>query len=159
MKIVAFLQNPGFSVTTPDDIVQRYADDIVFRRERLAASQTGARLMKAWGEDWYQYIYWDNACTTPGTVPLSFSRVDRNHIIDTILREEPDIVLAYGRYAERMMKTIPPCTWLKVFVTQHTNCHGITSDEMKAFANGVKAWIREHTSLQDHLELGKLLNS
>ena len=159
MRILAFLQNPSIHHISLTTDIERYATDVVFRREVMARSQTGGRLIVAWGKNWFDYVHWDNVSTNPGDYDLKRSVVgNRKHCVDAILEVNPHIVVTYGTYAKNTIDRINIyATDIVVFNFRHPSAWGITSQELKRDADLVKIWVRKYISSQDRPVLEKLL--
>ena len=97
--VVAFLQNCWFPKDTPQTIIRAYLTDQSYRRKVLAKSMTGRRLIKSFGSNNYQRIWWDNASehvasTAPGRVPA-----DVSHVTRVLLQVKPSAILCFGKIA------------------------------------------------------------
>lgn len=100
-KILAFLQNPWFKPGTPERYIQMYREDQDYHRRVLYLSATGKALCRAFGEDLYMAIHWDNANPRHGAGRSAVLAPDVNHMVAVLMRVKPDVVLLFGKQAQR----------------------------------------------------------
>lgn len=100
MKILAFLQNPWFKPGTDERHVRMYAENDDFRRRVLAMSATGRALIRAFGEPLYSRIVWDNASPAHGERRDAQFPPDIVHMMTSIVRNQPDVLLLFGRQSQ-----------------------------------------------------------
>lgn len=132
-KILAFLQNPGFPEDTHPETIRQYNLDDDFRRKILKQYMTGQRLLKAFGEEVFDQIVWDNVILQNGTIKKKVPP-DMDHIRAVIAEVKPDIIITFGAVAYRAIKDLEE--WKGPhFMSPHPNARGITSDELALFAD------------------------
>lgn len=135
MKILAFLQNPGFKPDTPDDVLYRYNTDDEFRKKTLKKYMTGQRLVIAFGEELFDSIIWDNVILATGTLRKK-TPPDMEHVEATLREIKPDIVITFGSVAAKAMIM---SNWDGPhFNCRHPNARGITNSELRQFAEMIK---------------------
>lgn len=100
MKILAFLQNPWFKPGTSERHIKMYAENDSFHRKVLAGSATGRALRKAFGDELYEKIIWDNASPQHGDTPDSKFPPDTRYMVYKYTQAQPDVVLLFGRQAQ-----------------------------------------------------------
>lgn len=141
---VIFLQNPWFPPETDPSILQAYMHDIRFRRELLATTMTGRRLLNLFGPMFYD-IWWDNAHPRP---LLGDHRVagepDHEHMLHVILEKRPSTVGLLGRRASEGMRRLSEEVPLffqdgrllgaRVVEARHPNAMGCTTEELEQFS-------------------------
>ena len=98
-KTLAFLQNAWFKPGVPEQFIRRYIVDPNFHRKILSNSQSGKRLMRAFG-DHYDNIIWTN--TTPDCADCPSGRIWPNlkYMKEEIKKHHPIMILGFGRQAE-----------------------------------------------------------
>lgn len=141
---VIFLQNPWFPPETDPQILQSYENDVQFRRELLATTMTGRRLLNLFGPMFYD-IWWDNAHPTP---LLGDHRVagepDHEHMFRVILEQRPRTIGLLGRRAAEGMRRLSEEMPLffrgdrllgaRIVEARHPNAMGCTTEELEQFS-------------------------
>lgn len=100
-EVVAFLQNPWFPEGTSQEEIDSYRTDIKFRRERLLKQPTGERLWHAFGPEWYNGIWWDNANPQHQTSWEIRLCADLKHMFQVIKQQQPLVVVTFGYVSTR----------------------------------------------------------
>jgi len=136
-EVVAFLQNPWFRPGTFDETVRMYRENVEFRRRLLARSMSGGRLLRAFGEDWFGKIWWDNANPLHGNDHSARWLADTYHMSDVVTTRCPLVVLTFGRIAANGAAKIRLSRVIRVLSCAHPNAMGITQDDLDVFANRV----------------------
>ena len=107
MKILAFLQNQW--VRDPKRLMAMIertpAARERFLKYALFQSFTGHRLEQVFGEECMGWN-WDNASPQIGSHASSCFPPDPEHIKSVLDKHEPDVVLAFGRVAEKALRSI-----------------------------------------------------
>ena len=107
MKIVAFLQNQW--VNDPERLRQMIARTPAVRTRflmyALFQSFTGKRLKQVFGEECMEWE-WDEASPKIGGYSSSSFPADPEHIRSVLAEHEPDVVLTFGKTAEKALKKI-----------------------------------------------------
>jgi len=151
MNIVAFLQNPGFKPGTPMTIVDKYKSQQQFHRELLETTMSGARLKVAFGEYWFNRIWWDNA--NPNIPTYGMERLDPDilHIEKVIADQKPKLVLTFGKQAERGVSSSIAAIALKVMSCHHPNARFRTQSDLDQFAQDVIQYVivKEQQEVRD----------
>jgi len=101
VKIIGFLQN-AYKLSS-DLEKQRYLEDQTYHKERLSLAQTGKRIITIFEEPLFKFIYWDNVSTD---CCQGEGRINYYHVGNVIKRENPHIILAFGKVASRCLKNI-----------------------------------------------------
>lgn len=136
MKILAFLQNPGFKPDTPDEVLRQYNSDVEFRKKTLKKYMTGQRLIIAFGEEFFDSMHWDNVVLQTGTIRKKI-QPDMDHVLAVIDEVSPHIILSFGSMAG---KAIIMSDWAGPhYNCRHPNARGITNSELRGFAEAVKS--------------------
>lgn len=142
MNIVAFMQNPWFKPGTPQWWVDQYREDQVFHRKILARSMSGARLRKAFGDELFGRIHWDNVNWRPSDFSAGMLPPDMDHIRNVYDRVNPSLVICFGRVAFAALQEFdPPCP---VWGCHHPNARHKTFLDLEAFAKMVADYEKEH---------------
>lgn len=140
-EIVAFLQNPYFKEGTGRDTIDRYTTDVDFRRMVLAMSATGKRLQKAFGEEWYGQIWWDNSNPLHVIHHWGKHDADYHHIVRVVKEQQPKIIIAIGHIARRA------CLELNfnqpTFVVNHPSSFGFRNSTIALFSGLVKSYCND----------------
>lgn len=114
--ILAFLQNQWFN--NPDRIKQilsRYTEgsddywrqyDIIATYALFAGCMTGKRLRAGLGEDVCDQIHWSNASPVMTRRASDKPPADLEHMMATLRRVQPKIVLAFGEVAGEAIKAV-----------------------------------------------------
>lgn len=144
---VIFLQNPWFPESIDPLVPHRYQHDILFRRETLAKTATGRRLIEAFGPVYHE-IWWDNA--HPAAVLGDHRAVgdpDPQHMLNVVLEQRPTIIGVLGKNASNGIKMVEAEAPLffkrgrllgaRVIEGRHPNALGCTNDELHLFANDI----------------------
>lgn len=148
-EIVAFLQNPWFKPGTDEGHIRLYMDDVDFRRRVLSMSMTGTRLLNAFGSDFYEGIWWDNANPRPTFDPQGALPPDKEHIYQVIERHRPvQLILTFGLHArsgvqevlESRMGRPEALAWMETHVMHchHPNARYKNQVDLENFALAVK---------------------
>ena len=103
-KVVAFLQNQWFK--HPEYWKGLHAKHPDKREEMIARTLfmgclTGRRLRTVFGEAWSETIVWEEISRMIGGKSNSVFPPSRTHIQGVLDKHEPDVVLVFGRVAER----------------------------------------------------------
>lgn len=144
---VVFLQNPWFPPDIDPLVAHSYMHDVEFRRETLAKTMTGRRLLNVFGPMFYD-IWWDNAHPTP---KLGDHRAvgdpDPWHMLNVVLERRPTIIGTLGKNASNGIKMIEaemPLFFRKgrmlgarIVEARHPNALGCTNEELEKFANDI----------------------
>ena len=142
---VIFLQNPWFPPETDPETLRSYQHDVQFRRELLATTMTGRRLLGLFGP-MYHDIWWDNAHPRP---LLGDHRVagdpDHEHMLRVILEQRPKTIGLLGRRAaagmDRLRREMPlffqndQFLGARIVEARHPNAMGCTTEELERFSN------------------------
>ena len=134
-KILAFLQNPGFPEGTCPETIRQYNLDDDYRRKILSQYMTGQRLLKAFGEVAFNHIILDNVLLESGTIKKKVLP-DMHHVRAIIEEVKPLIIVTFGAMAYRAIKDMEEWTGPH-FSYSHPNARGVTSDELRIFAEMV----------------------
>lgn len=153
-EVVLFLQNPWFPMDTPRETIQRYATDCAFRKEVLATTMTGRRLISMFGEDWYNGMWIDNANPQATDHSRGWRPANHKHMSDVILARLPRVVVTMGLTAKRgfeaLRKTGPNTRYFLTIAhlhCNHPNAMGITMDVLESFGLMVRGcMVVDHVS-------------
>lgn len=141
MRIVGFLQNPGFDVNTKPEIIARYGLDDLYRKTVLAHTMSGKKLIRTLGFKLYYGITWDNACPLCNHHPSYRKTADVSHMQSVLTKHGPELVLCYGNTARNAINDV----WSGPLIcAPHPNAR-YTSDEV---FRKVKDKIQEHINGQ-----------
>lgn len=107
MKILGFLQNQWMRNPQRAREIMKRTPEARPRLLKYALFQchTGHRLREVFGEE-MEHWDWDNASPEIGEFSSARFPADHVHIRTVLERYEPDIVLAFGRVAERALRQI-----------------------------------------------------
>ena len=142
MKVLAFLQNPWFPEGTKEEHIEKYRTDDKFRRRVLAMSETGKRLLKAFGEETYDEIVWDNVAPAHTSHSRGITPADPDHIQAAITSNNPDLVLVFGIHAAKALKGL----WYgETKACPHPMKTGMRISTLVDFAMEVKTWVNIHS--------------
>ncbi len=98
---VIFLQNAWFPPNTRESAMRQYATDVRFRRKVLSGTMTGKRLLKAFGEEWFERVWWDNATPIPSIgTHRGFEHPDPAHMLRVIEDQRPRVIGLLGNQAQ-----------------------------------------------------------
>jgi hypothetical protein len=142
---VIFLQNPWFPPETDPAILQSYMHDVQFRRELLATTMTGRRLLSLFGP-MYHDIWWDNAHPRPVLGDhRGVGDPDHEHMLHVILERRPKTIGLLGRRAaagmNRLSREVPlffqgdRMLGARIVTARHPNAMGCTTEELERFSN------------------------
>lgn len=141
--ILAFLQNPWFKEGTPERYIERYRHDRDFHRRVLYLSRTGQALHRAFGEQLYQHVVWENASPFHGDHRGHVSPADPAHMTAQIEKIMPNVVLLFGREAQAGWKKVylRPSTTIKMVVLEapYPMARGSVIDHLKNIAREVRS--------------------
>lgn len=141
---VVFLQNPWFPPGTPENELTTYMTDVEFRRQKLASTMTGSRLLSLFGPMFYT-IWWDNAHPTPliGN-HRAVGDPDPEHMLRVLLEQRPQTVGLLGKKAVAGMQALSQEVPLffdrghflgaKIVTGRHPNAMGCTAEELEQFS-------------------------
>lgn len=147
MKIVAFLQNPWFRAGIEPRHVAMYRENQDFHRRVLAMSATGRALIRAFGEELYGAVHWDNACPNHGFVRGATFPPDVEWMARVFAAQRPDVVLLFGKQAQvgwdEMEDAIGMKNWnppheVAVFGAPHPMARGSAQKHIERIAADVK---------------------
>lgn len=140
-EVVLFLQNPWFSPDTPEEDVRRYSTDLEYRRTILAKTMTGRRLLAAFGTEWYEGMWIDNANPLHSQNSRGWYPANHTHMANVIMSRMPRVVATMGLTAKRgfegLLKTENSQRYFKTLAhlhCPHPNSMGITQDVLDSFA-------------------------
>lgn len=143
--ILAFLQNPWFKKGTQQRHIDMYRDDPDFHRKVLSMSATGRALEKAFGEELYDHIIWDNASPKHGDVRTAAFPPDSVYMAFRIAQHNPQIILLFGRQAIAGWDFIQSCKDLEglriqrtVLMSAHPMAHGSSIELLRKISQDVK---------------------
>ena len=148
--VVAFLQNCWFKPGTNPELIRRYLTDQKFRRLILARSMSGGRLLRAFGEDDYRRIWWDNASEYVASTSPGKSAADTEHKKRVLHQVMPRGILCFGSIAsvgmdslvmrhkqETGMNFLPENVLWHYF--PHPNARGLRQSQLDEFAREIKS--------------------
>lgn len=151
MKIVAFLQNPYFHAGTDPRHIELYASNQRFHQLVLAGTATGKALVKAFGQELYGKIWWDNASPDHGDCADEVKKYDSHHMCRVIALIKPTHVLLFGRMAQRgwdeliargYFNTIHSAIEAPAFISVHRARHpmamGSSREHLKTISDEIK---------------------
>lgn len=144
-EVVLFLQNPWFPLDTPPEVIQRYANDVEFRKQQLATTMTGRRLIAMFGAEWYAGMWIDNANPQATDHSRGWRPANHTHMANVILAQLPHVVVTMGLTAKHGFEVLRKTgTHTRYFSTithlhcNHPNAMGITMDVLESFGLMVK---------------------
>ncbi len=130
---------------TPQDVIQRYMVDCVFRKQQLATTMTGRRLLTMFGDEWYAGMWIDNANPQATDHSRGWRPANHTHMANVILERFPRVVITMGLTAKRGFEALRKTgTNNRYFSTithlhcNHPNSMGITMDTLEGFGLMVK---------------------
>lgn len=141
---VIFLQNPWFPLETDPETLHSYENDVQFRRELLATTMTGRRLLNLFGPMFHD-IWWDNAHPRPllGDHRVS-GEPDHEHMLRVILEQRPRTIGLLGKKASegmrRLIEEMPlffrngQFLGARIVEARHPNAMGCTTEELEQFS-------------------------
>lgn len=138
MKILAFLQNPWFRPGTSQRHIRMYAENQSFHRKVLYLSATGRALHRAFGEELYGQIVWENACPRHGTERRAKMPYDLVHMARVLVLEKPELIICFGREAKMGMNKLMSEPWPNVLYAPHPMAHGSAAEHLRRVAEDVK---------------------
>lgn len=139
MNITAFMQNPWFQPGTPESVILKYRDDQKFHREILAATMSGQRLLKAFGERFFE-IHWDNTNWIPAEESDGVTDPDPVHIMRVVHITRPKLILCIGSQASKVMASY---SHIPQMHCHHPNARGKTQTDLVRFAIEVEKRLLE----------------
>lgn len=140
MKVLAFLQNQWFK--DPDhvrEILKRTpaARQRIITYSLFAGCKTGRVLKAALGEEWCRKIVWEEASPEIGGQASAAFPADRQHILDVIVREQPTVILAFGKIAADAVNSLcpihrltPPATIINIITAPHPAARNLDTLEL-----------------------------
>jgi len=142
-RILAFMQNPWFEPGTRPEIIDRYKTDQEFHRRLLARTMSGQRLLTAFGPTMFMEIWWDNVAPKAAVEAAGVTDIDMQHVDKLICDYKPDIILAFGKLAEKALDNSFYAELIPYFCCHHPNARGYTMLDLAAFAVQITDWINE----------------
>lgn len=144
ITIVAFMQNPWFPPGTEPAVKHAYRTLQDFHKKVLRSTMSGQRLLMAFGEEYYERIWWDNIAPEPADHPRGKTKVDMKHVDTLIEIWKPQLVLTFGSVAGEAIDGSLMCLHRKVMKCHHPNAMGRTQAELDNFAQDVRDWVLIH---------------
>ncbi len=138
MKILAFLQNPWFKPGTNPLLIKKYRTDADFHRRVLYMSATGKALHEAFGQELYGKIIWENANPLHGSTRDARMPPDLVHMAAVLIRHKPDLILCFGREAQRGMGKLMSRPWPNVLFAPHPMARGSAAEHLREIVKKVK---------------------
>lgn len=142
MKILAFLQNPWFSVETDSHVIERYRTDQVFHRRYLRGTLSGNRLSMAFS-GLYEQIHWDNVSSDLSNEANDISAVDMKHVETTIRNTKPQLILTFGQLAKETIRKSLYAQGIPVMECHHPNARGKTQADLDLFVQKITDYITD----------------
>ena len=146
MTILAFLQNPWHPQNTSKRVIEKYRDNQKFHRVVFRNSMSGRRLLKALGPEFFDRVIWDNACELYTSRSDGLQKYSRNHMLESIRENRPDLVLAFGNQARMGMEEMIFMRKYSglVLYCHHPNARGRTQADLNNFAITVREAVHNH---------------
>lgn len=141
--IVAFMQNAWFPEHITHYHRELYQTDQAFHRVVLGKTMSGNRLKQAFGDKYYNLIWWDNA--GPPAIGSSeiATPIDIKHVDKVINDHDPLLILTFGRKAEEAVSRAVNSVDKTVMNCHHPNARFKTQEDLLRFALRVIQWLRE----------------
>lgn len=142
MKILAFLQNPWFSVETDPTVIERYRTDQAFHRKYLRGTMSGNRLAMAFS-GLFDQIHWDNVSTDHTNESSGITTVDMAHVENLIRTYKPNLILTFGQLAMETMRKSLYADGVPKMACHHPNARHKTQADLDLFVQKVTDYITE----------------
>lgn len=143
-EVVLFLQNPWFPANTDASLIERYTNDVTFRRQYLLTTMTGRRVHQMFGDYWYNGMWIDNANVTPSLHHRGVFPPNIEHMAKVITTQMPQLVVTMGIIARQGFKMLCSNHKSRRYFSAlghlhcpHPNTMGITNQELEAFVERV----------------------
>lgn len=153
MKILAFLQNPWWKAGTDPRHIEMYRENARFRSIVLTHSATGRALRRAFGDELYDAIAWDNASYEYSETRGHVARPDFMYMARRVAAVRPDVVLLFGGQAQSGWELIQEQNNLSgltvrpvVLRAPHPMARGSQVDHLKKISAEVKRLVSLETS-------------
>src|SRR5688572_8073089 len=130
LKIAAFMQNAWFPPGTQKHHLDRYITDQVFHRRILRGTMSGRRLTEAFGDTFFDRIWWDNVAPRATLLASGHSATDMPHVERVIAEQGPRLILTFGTQAKEAIALSVGGMKLKVMNCRHPNARGIRQREI-----------------------------
>jgi len=156
-KIIAFMQNPWFTIETPRTVVDKYKTDQEFHKRILLETMSGQRLINAFGPTVFHAIHWDNVAPEAAPEADGETEIDPSHVEKVISVIEPDLIITFGNLAKSALKNSILAEDIHVMNCHHPNARYKTAGDLGEFAIRVSEWCdqwRIDTARDDYKKKG-----
>jgi hypothetical protein len=105
----------------------------------LALTPTGKVLIKMFGKEFYEKIWWDNASPVHGATRDHREKPDLAHIQTVLEQIKPKLVVCFGNSA--MEGLVDHESEFEILKCPHPMARGVTSKQFADFAMQVKKFV------------------
>ena len=97
--------------------------------------------MSAFGPYWFNKIHWDNVAPKAAVEAAGETDVDPDHVEQIIAEVKPDLIITFGKLAEKAIGNSILADRIDFMCCHHPNARGYTMGDLGEFAIRVNEWV------------------